>query len=89
MDRHPSFDEFDEVNSPRPEAAAFEELAEKALSRRGFLGALGAAGVAAGTTALTPLKANASSSVSFKPVAANTLDTVKLPPGYSWKPLVR
>ena len=89
MESHPSFDEFDEINSPRPAATAFEGLAEKSLSRRGFLGALGAAGVAAGTTALTPLKANASSRLGFKPVAANTLDTVTLPPGYSWKPLVR
>jgi uncharacterized protein len=83
MERHPSFDEFDEINTPRPAATTFEYLAAKALSRRGFLGALEAAGVAAGTTALTPLKANASSSLSFKPVAANTLDTVTLPPRYS------
>ena len=66
-----------------PSPTDFEILAEKALSRRRFLqtgGAFGAAVFAAG--AIGP--AAAGSRLGFEAVAANTLDTVTLPEGYSW-----
>jgi secreted PhoX family phosphatase len=89
MDSHPTFDEFDDINNPRPDETDFDRLADRALSRRGFLGALGAAGLVASATSLTPLKARAADRMGFKVVAANSLDTVTLPDGFSWKTLVR
>ena len=32
-----SFDDFDESVSPRPEFSGFDDVVEKAISRRGFL----------------------------------------------------
>ena len=66
-----------------PSLTDFEILAEKAFSRRRFLqtgSAFGAAVFAAG--AFGP--AMAGSRLGFEAVAANTLDTVTLPKGYSW-----
>ncbi|WP_020593969.1 PhoX family protein [Kiloniella laminariae] len=82
-----SFDDFDEIQNPGPEQTDFEQVVDRAISRRGFLGAglgFGAAAFVLGTTALTPTKARASSRFSFEPVAANSLDTVTVPNGYSW-----
>ena len=56
-----SFDDWDEVNFPRPEENDFDRVVERAVSRRGFLGSVlafgsGAAvmgtGLLKGTTAL-------------------------------------
>ena len=66
----PPFEEFDESNSPRLATTVFEDLADHGLSQPKFLDALGAACLAAGTMMLTPLRAHASSRLSFKPVAA-------------------
>ncbi len=77
---------FDEVNNPRPEATDFDKVLDKALSRRGFLGgslAVGAASFVLGTSALTS-PAQAASRFGFTQVAANSLDDITLPPGYSW-----
>lgn len=82
-----SFNEFDDINYPRPEVTDFDKLADHAISRRGFLGrgvAFGASALVLGTTALTPLTARAASRLGFTAVAANSLDTVTLPEGYSW-----
>jgi len=82
-----SFDEFDETINPRPEMSEFDRIVDRALSRRGFLGsgiALGATAFVMGTTALTPSAALAASRLGFQSVAANTMDTVTVPPGYSW-----
>ena len=88
-----SFDEFDETNDPRPEPTDFERLAENAISRRGFLGASAAFGAAAfvtGATGLAPPAAGAAAGrIGFEPVAANTLDTVTVPRGYSWHVVAR
>ena len=90
-----SFDEFDDINYPRPHATDFDALAARAIartvSRRGFLGAgaaLGAAAFLLGTTALAPA-ARANGRFGFEPVAANTLDTVTVPKGYRWQTVVR
>ena len=88
-----SSDEFDEVTAPRPAQTDFEALAEKAMSRRGFLGrgvAFGAAAFVMGATGLTPLPARAAPRrFGFEPVAANGLDTVTVPRGYSWHVVAR
>ena len=89
MENHLSFDDFDDINNPRPDAPEFERLAAKALSRRRFLGAFGAAGLAAGAAALGPRRALAADRIGFKAVRANSLDTITVPEGYSWKPLIR
>ena len=88
-----SSDEFDEVTDPRPAQTDFEALAEKAISRRGFLGrgvAFGAAAFVMGATGQTPLPARAATlRFGFEPVAANGLDTVTVPRGYSWHVVAR
>ena len=87
-----SFDDFDEVHYPRPLETDFGRLVERAVSRRGFLGgsvAFGAAAFVASAGALRPLSARAVDRFGFEPVAANTLDTVTVPPGYNWHVVVR
>ena len=83
-----SFDEFDERRNPPPAETDFSRMADRIVSRRSFLGAsvaFGASAFVMGTTALTPTPAAAASSrLAFKQVAANTLDTVTVPEGYSW-----
>ena len=83
-----SFDEFDELNDPRPQETEFAVLAEKAISRRGFLGgtaSLGAAAFLLGTSALVPSTARAAGLwLAFEPIAANSLDTVTVPKGFRW-----
>ena len=73
-----------------PSITDFDSLAEKAISRRGFLGTfvgVGASAFAMGVTSAFPMSALAkpSSRLSFNAVAANTLDTITLPQGYSWQ----
>ena len=84
-----SFDEFDEMNSPAPEVTDFDIVAEKAMSRRGFLGAgiaFGATAFVMGSTALTKPSqaAHHAGRLGFKQVAANSLDTITVPEGYNW-----
>ena len=85
-----SFDEFDERNFPRTEENGFDDVVEQAISRRGFM--CGALAVGTGTfvlgTAGTVDTARAHSSIEFDHVAANTLDTVTVPKGYSWRNVV-
>jgi uncharacterized protein len=90
--RRPSFDDFDELNNPRPEETDFARIAERALSRRSFLGgtvAVGATALVMGTTALTPFNALAAGRLGFEAVAANGLDTVTVPLGYRWQVVAR
>ena len=88
----PSFDDFDELRNPRPEPTDFARITEKMVSRRSFLGgaaAVGATAAVLGTTALTPFHAQAAGRLAFEQVAANSLDTVTVPPGYSWQVIAR
>ena len=88
-----SFDDYDECDDPRPDPTEFSVLAEKAMSRRGFLGGTASFGAAAfllGTSALTSTTARAAGMwLDFQPVPANTLDTVTVPDGYTWHTVVR
>ena len=86
-----TFDENDLRNHPRPEATDFSKMVEQVLSRRQLLGAAGAGiglflggqgmALAANTTV------NAGPRMGFKPIAANSLDTISVPAGYQWRVL--
>ena len=84
---------FDDIHYPRPLETEFGKLAEKAISRRGFLGggaAFGAAAFVMSAGALKPLSAAAAANrLGFEPVAANDLDTITVPPGYNWHVVAR
>jgi secreted PhoX family phosphatase len=87
-----SFDDFGDTYDPRPESTDFERIADRALSRRGFLGAGVSYGVAAFVTGATTLRgrpARAASRFGFEAVVANSLDTVTVPKGYSWHIVAR
>ncbi|MCA9260945.1 MAG: PhoX family phosphatase [Planctomycetales bacterium] len=87
-----SFDEFDEIDNPRPEETEFDRVVEEALSRRGFLGgvlAFGTSSFLMGTTALTPTTAEAKGRFGFDAVAANGEDTITVPKGYKWETLIK
>lgn len=86
-----SFDAFDEWISPSPEETGFDRIVENALSRRGFLGramTFGLSSFLVGTTALTG-ESQAGGRFGFEQVAANTEDTVTLPKGFEWQPLIQ
>ena len=83
-----SFDEFDEQFHPRPEFSDFDEVVEKAISRRGFLSGVLTVGAAGFVTGMSPQGvsiAKASDRFGFAAVPANTLDTITVPEGYNWK----
>jgi secreted PhoX family phosphatase len=89
-----SWDDWDEQIRPAPETTDFDRVVDAAMSRRGFLGSLiafgsGAAvmgtGLLKGTTAL----AEAHATFAFAPIAAFTDNTVHVPEGYMWRPVVR
>jgi len=85
-----SFDAFDEINNPPPAVTDFDRVVERAASRRDFLGGLAAFGAAAfvmgagGLGAANRALAATTSRLAFDQVAANTLDTITVPKGYSW-----
>jgi len=83
-----SFDAHDEIDNPRVNECEFDNVVERAMSRRGFLGntlIMSTAAFVMGSTALTPSPARAASRFGFTPVAANTKDTITVPEGYSWQ----
>ncbi|MEM7426545.1 MAG: alkaline phosphatase PhoX [Pseudomonadota bacterium] len=88
-----SFDEWDEHENPGPEVTEFDRVVDRAVSRRGFIGG-GAVAAACFTCVgpagvVSPAPALAASRLGFEAVAANTLDTVTVPKGYSWDILVK
>lgn len=85
-----SFDDFDEIRNPRPEESDFDRVVEGAISRRGFLSVLafGSAGLLAGTTGLSGIARAASDRFGFAQVAANGDDTITVPDGFNWEPVV-
>ena len=83
-----SFDEFDEVRSPRPLDTDFGGLVEKVFSparvseRKRRLWGRGIR--RGGRRAQTGFRAGRGEPLRFEPVAANGLDTVTVPEGYGW-----
>ena len=82
-----------EMNDPHASPTDFERLAERAISRRGFLCGTAAYGatafvLGAGGLVATPARAG-TAGLDFTPVAANGLDTVTVPEGYSWQVVAR
>ncbi len=90
-----SWDDWDELNDPRPERHEFDEVVDQAISRRGFLGGAlafgsGAAVMGAGTMlSSTSAEAMAASRFAFDAIDIATDFTIHVPAGYSWEPLVR
>ena len=86
-----SFDDFDEIVSPRPEENDFDRIVEAAIERRGFLGgalAFGSFALLGGT--LVPAGARAASDrFAFSQIPANSEDAVTVPEGYNAEVLVR
>ncbi|MGR3585837.1 MAG: PhoX family protein, partial [Pseudooceanicola nanhaiensis] len=76
--------------SPRPEETDFDRVVGNALSRRGFLGVMsfGLGAFVAGTTGLTRAALAATDRFGFEGIAASTADTITLPEGFDWKPVV-
>lgn len=89
-----SFDDWDELNFPRKTTQDFDEVVERAISRRGFLGSVlafgsGAAVMGAGVLKGTTAMAGQSSRFAFEQLAPQTDGTVHVPEGYKWDMLVR
>jgi len=90
-----SWDEWDEMNDPRPAETAFDMVVEQAISRRGFLGgvlAFGSGAAAMGTgTLLSSASAQAlgNSRFPFVPIPIQIDGTVHVPDGYGWAPVAR
>ena len=82
-----------DMNDRHTSPTDFERLAARAISRRGFLCGTAACGatafvLSAGGLAAQPARA-AVAGLDFTPVAANGLDTVTVPDGYSWHVVAR
>lgn len=89
-----SADDWDEINFPRPETHDFDDVVERAISRRGFLGgavAFGSGAAVMGTSMLKGTTAMASQTdrFAFVQLPMQTDGTVHVPEGYSWDVLVR
>ena len=79
-----SFDEFDEINNPRPEECEFDRVVESAISRRGFLGvvAMGTASFLTSTSILSGRADAAADRFGFAQIAANGDDAITVPEGF-------
>ena len=89
-----SWDEWDELNDPRPAENDFDRVVDAAISRRGFLGgvlAFGSGAAVMGTGAL--LSATSAEAMqarfAFQGIPIATDGTVHVPAGFKWAPLVR
>lgn len=84
-----SFDDFDEVVNPRPEGCDFDDVVERAIDRRGFLGGVlafgGVAMVGGGLANEARAAAHASNRFAFEQIAISTADDITVPPGYSFE----
>ncbi len=91
-----SWDDWDELQSARPDENDFDRVVESALSRRGFLSGvlafgsgaavMGAGALLSSTTAAEAAKTNR---FAFKPIGVATDATVHVPEGYTWDILTR
>jgi secreted PhoX family phosphatase len=86
-----TFDENEQRNHPRPEETDFSRMVNTLLSRRQMLGAVGA-GVGLflggqGVAQAAKSGAQVGPRIGFKPIAANSFDTITVPAGYQWRVL--
>jgi secreted PhoX family phosphatase len=82
-----SFDDFDELNNPRPAETDFDRVVDAAISRRGFLSGVltfGAGSFILGTSSLVNVAEASTSRFGFDSVAASIDDTITVPQGYEW-----
>ncbi len=86
-----SFDEFDEINNPRPEECDFDRVVEAAISRRGMLGGVLAFGsfAALGSVLNVSGAKAATNRFSFDQISTSTADGITVPAGYKADVLVR
>ncbi|MFK7868908.1 MAG: PhoX family phosphatase [Roseobacter sp.] len=89
-----SADDWDELNSPRPDIQEFDRVVERAISRRGFLGgalAFGSGAAVMGTAFLkgTTAQAAQTSRFAFEQLTPKTDGTVHVPAGYKWDVMVK
>ena len=89
-----SADEWDELKFPRPTRHEFDDVVDRAISRRGFLGgalAFGSGAAVMGTAFLKGSTALAKQAdrFAFAQLAPQTDGTVHVPEGYEWDVLVR
>ena len=85
-----SADAWDELNFPRPLVQDFDQVVERAISRRGFLSGVlafgsGAAVMGTGFLKGSTAMAQEATRFAFEQIAAQTDKTVHVPAGYSWK----
>ena len=90
-----SWDDWDELQSPRPEESGFDAVVDQAMSRRGFLGtalAFGSGAAAMGAGSLlssTSAQASKAGRFAFDALPIATDFTVHVPAGYKWAPVAR
>lgn len=87
-----SWDAFDELRDPRPARNGFDDVVERAISRRGFLGgalAFGSGAAAFGSGLLGSAGVARAASFAFTPVGIGTDHGIQVPAGHAWKPLIR
>lgn len=86
-----TFDEFDELKTPRPETCDFDDVVEAALSRRGFMGGVITFGsfAALGGGLIPGVAKAAADRFAFDAIPTNTLDEVTVPEGYEFDVIVR
>ena len=86
-----TFDDNDQRNHPRPDDNDFSRMVNTLLSRRQLLGTAGAGlGLFLGGQGMAQAAnsgAQVGPRIGFKPVAANSLDTITVPAGYQWRVL--
>jgi secreted PhoX family phosphatase len=87
-----SFDDYDELHSPRPDHNDFDTVVDAAISRRGFLSGVLTFGVGSfvmGASLPASTGNAATSRFAFEQVPASTADTITLPDGYEWDTAVQ
>ncbi|MGH1368341.1 MAG: PhoX family protein [Maritimibacter sp.] len=88
-----SFDDYDETINPAPETTDFDEVVDSAMSRRGFLGSVMTFGLGSfmlGTSAMTRMSDAATMDrFGFEGIPTSTADTITLPEGFEWEPLIQ
>lgn len=86
-----SFDEHDERINPAPAVTGFDAVVETALSRRGFLSGVMSFGLGSfivGCAADAEETLAADDRFGWFQVPANSLDTLTVPAGFEWEPLI-